>query len=167
MAFSRDFRKKTVLIDADLQKPGGDWFQNEGKLGLIGLLKGEATLESVMVGVPGCDLTVIPKGNLLNINPIEVLNRNKLEDILRQLKGYFDIILVDCPPILQVASTNVIAELMDANVMVVKAGETPRLLTTKAQTALEERNIIGVVFNNTSQLEIPLKYYYSYSYSNV
>jgi polysaccharide biosynthesis transport protein len=168
IALATDFRKRTVLIDTDFGRPGEEWLSNEKGMGLVEVLKGEISLESVLVRLPSYNITILPKGDLSKINPMEILGTPKLSEAIGQLKQQFDYVLMDCPPVLQLASTNLVTEVSDAVVMVVKADETPRTLVLKAAEAIGDyKKVMGIVFNNVNQSEIPKKYYYSYSYTHV
>ena len=154
-----------MLICTNRASTGGG--AKNGKKGLVEVLSGEVPLESALVGVRSHSLTILPKGNVLKANIIDLVSNNTLADLMRQLKGYYDYVLVDCPPLLQVASTGLIMELMDGIVFVIRADETPRSLVLKAGETLEEEKIIGIVFNGIKESEMPKKYYYTHTYSNV
>jgi polysaccharide chain length determinant protein (PEP-CTERM system associated) len=168
VAFGLDFKKKTLLIDADLHKVGSAWINKEGP-GLTEVLAGKAGLESALIGIPSYNLTVLPKGNIGKVNPVEILGTEGFQNFLEQVKGFFEFIVVDCPPVLQVASTNLVVESLDTMLMVVKADHTPRALVLKAEAAIHNQNIMGIVFNHASQSELPSKYYYytTSTYSHV
>jgi succinoglycan biosynthesis transport protein ExoP len=167
VAFGLDFRKKTLLIDADLHRPGPSWIVGE-KTGLANVLSGKADLSSALIGIPSYNLTILPKGEISRINPVEILGTNGIQSILDQVRDYYDFIIVDCPPVLQVASTNLVIESLDAILMVVRANATPRALVLKAEGAVQNQNIAGIVFNHADQSEMPSKYYYySTTYSHV
>ena len=169
LALGHDFKKKVLLIEADLERPGSEMLaRNIHDSGLVDVLTGRASLQSVLVPFSSYNLTILPKGNLSGKRPMEVLETNKLQKIVRQLGEWFDYILLDCPPVLHVASTHLMTEILETIILVVRADETPRSIVLKATEAMDDREkIAGIVFNDVRQLEIPKKYYYSYSQSHV
>ena len=94
---------RTLLMDADLRKPGVGRLLNmtDGKYaGLSSYLAGVSSLELVTVPHPAIpNLVVIPTGPLPP-NPADLLSSNRLADALRQLRARHKFIVIDSPPIM-------------------------------------------------------------------
>ncbi|MEM8883559.1 MAG: AAA family ATPase [Planctomycetota bacterium] len=83
------------------------------------------------------------------ISPVHigVLVLNAIED--------WDIVLLDCPPLLPVADTHVIGEVVDKALMVVRAGSTPREMIDQAIDEFGRDKFLGAVLNRARPQDIP------------
>lgn len=83
-------------------------------------------------------------------NPVELLNSQKMEVLLEDLKKYYDVILVDAPPILPVADSIVLSKKVDGVFLVYKVGKVPRnsLRLSKERLEAVSANVMGVVLND-------------------
>ena len=93
---------KTVLVDADLRKPGIGRLLNlaSGKYaGLSSYLAGASSLDLVSVPHPAIpNLVAIPTGPLPP-NPADLLSSHRLADAIAELRTKFKFVIVDSPPI--------------------------------------------------------------------
>jgi len=74
--------------------------------------------------------------------------------VLRALDE-FDIVLLDCPPLLPVADTHVIGEVVDKALLVVRAGSTPRDMIDQAIDEFGRDKFLGAVLNRARPQDIP------------
>ena len=96
------------------------------------------------VGYPPAGLDGPP---LLSPVHIGILVLNAIEN--------FDMVLLDCPPLLPVADTHVLREVVDAALMVVKAGSTPRDMIDQAIDDFGREKFLGAVLNCAKPKDIP------------
>ncbi len=118
-----------------------------------------------ILNVPGLDkFNFIPYGHRPP-NPAELLSSPKMDTLIRELKEYFDIILVDGPPILPVADSIVLSTKVDGVILVYKVGRTPRNSLRLGKERLEtvHANILGIALNDIRP-EITGASYSSYIY---
>src|SRR5208283_2609498 len=94
---------KTVLVDADLRKPGIGRLLNLGTgkyAGLSSYLAGVSSLELVTVPHPVIpNLAAIPTGPLPP-NPADLLSSHKMSDAIAELRTKYKFIVIDSPPIM-------------------------------------------------------------------
>lgn len=158
---------RTLLVDTDMRKPGVHrQFQLSNRRGLSTLLRGQCVLEQVLNDIPGTpNLTVLPGGPMPS-SPAQLLHMG-LEDLLAQLRGRFDRIILDCPPVLGFADSLAPANLADGCILVVQAGTTERQLVSGAIRQLKSARtaLLGVVLNNLSQKHGAYYSYYSHYYT--
>jgi capsular exopolysaccharide synthesis family protein len=158
---------RTLLIDADLRKPGVARLLNmtDGKYaGLSSYLAGVSSLESVAVPHPVIpNLVAIPTGPLPP-NPADLLSSHKLTDALRELRGQYKFIVIDSPPIMAATDAVILSVQTDGVLLVVRSGETPKEAFTRARDLLTsvKCHLLGVVLNAVDS-SAP-DYYYSYRY---
>jgi Mrp family chromosome partitioning ATPase len=74
--------------------------------------------------------------------------------VLRALEEY-DMVLLDCPPLLPVADTHVIGEVVDKALLVVRAGVTPRDMVDQAVEEFGRDKFLAAVLNRTRPQDIP------------
>jgi Mrp family chromosome partitioning ATPase len=101
-------------------------------------------------------------------NPTELLSSERLVELIAELRGYFDFILIDSPPVLPFADARLLANHADAVVMVVRAGMAQYETVGKAIEALPAAKMFGVVLNDAENFEEAgyYDYYYGYAHQN-
>lgn len=144
--------QRVLLVDADLRRAklsGQLAAQRAG--GLATVLAGRQSPESAILhdrSTNLCFLPAKPSGPATSFNP-EVLAAPVFGETLDRLRGYFDVIVVDTPPILPVIDTQFIADHADQIVFVMTWRKTPRALAKKAVQALGDNRdrIVGAIVN--------------------
>ncbi len=157
----------TLLIDADLRKPGvGRLLKlGDGKhAGLSSYLAGVSSLDLVTVPHPAIpNLAVIPTGPLPP-NPADLLSSQKLADAIAELRQKYKFIVIDSPPIMAATDAVILSVQVDGVLLVVRSGETPKEAFTRTRELLSsvKCRLLGVVLNAVDS-SAP-DYYYSYRY---
>jgi polysaccharide biosynthesis transport protein len=158
---------KTVLVDADLRKPGVGRLLNLGSgkyAGLSSYLAGVSTLDLVTVPHPAIpNLAAIPTGPLPP-NPADLLSSHKMSDAIAELRKKYKFIVIDSPPIMAATDAVILSVQADGVLLVVRSGETPKEAFTRTRDLLTSVNsrLLGVVLNAVDA-SAP-DYYYSYRY---
>ncbi|HLZ12618.1 MAG TPA: polysaccharide biosynthesis tyrosine autokinase [Candidatus Acidoferrum sp.] len=158
---------RTLLMDADLRKPGVGRLLNmtDGKYaGLSSYLAGVSSLDLVIVPHPLIpNLAAIPTGPLPP-NPADLLSSHKLADAIAELRGKFKFIVIDSPPIMAATDAVILSVQVDGVLLVVRSGETPKEAFTRTRDLLTsvKCRMLGVVLNAVDA-SAP-DYYYSYRY---
>ncbi len=156
--------KRVLSIDGDLRRPSVHRiFSLSNNTGLSEYLQGHGDWHSVIrpSGVPG--LHVIVSGSR-PVNPAELLSSQRMQELLRHAITQYDVVVVDSPTLLHMADSRLLASYVEAVVLVVKSGDTPKKLVKEAFANLRSvsARVVGVVLNcvNLRNQE------YSSSYSN-
>ncbi len=158
---------KTVLVDADLRKPGVGRLLNMGTgkyAGLSSYLAGVSSLDLVTVPHPTIpNLAAIPTGPLPP-NPADLLSSHKLTEAISELRKKFKFIVIDSPPIMAATDAVILSVQTDGVLLVVRSGETPKEAFTRTRDLLisVKCHLLGVVLNAVDS-SAP-DYYYSYRY---
>jgi succinoglycan biosynthesis transport protein ExoP len=158
---------KTVLIDADLRKPGVGRVLNLGSgkyAGLSSYLAGASTLDQVTIPHPSIpNLAAIPTGPLPP-NPADLLSSHKLAEAIAELRTKFKFVVIDSPPIMAATDAVILSVQTDGVLLVVRSGETPKEAFTRTRDLLVsvKSRLLGVVLNAVDA-SAP-DYYYSYRY---
>lgn len=143
---------RVLLIDCDLRRPKlARLLQKSARAGLSNLLLdpsllGEATLPS---GTPLLD--IILSGDIPP-NPSELLGSARMSALLAQLRGKYDYILLDTPPVNMVTDAVVLAPKSDGVLFVVRAGQTERGPVAHAvgQLGYAQAKILGFVLDDVA-----------------
>jgi capsular exopolysaccharide synthesis family protein len=158
---------KTVLVDADLRKPGVGRLLNLGSskyAGFSSYLAGVSSLDLVTVPHPDIpNLAAIPTGPLPP-NPADLLSSNKLAEAIAELRTKFKFVVIDSPPVMAATDAVILSVQTDGVLLVVRSGETPKEAFTRTRDLLVsvKCHILGVVLNAVDS-SAP-DYYYSYRY---
>lgn len=122
--------KKTLLIDADMRRPGLTALLNaKGHSGLSDVLVSKTNLHESGVqqirsmGVEGLDF--LPAGSR-RPDSAELLASNRLVDLLAWAESRYDQILIDSPPGLAASDASMIGRLVDGLVLVMQPNKTQR-----------------------------------------
>jgi exopolysaccharide transport family protein len=156
---------RVLLIDADLRRPSIHKTLGMGpRTGLSNVLTGNATIQQATVRssiLPS--LFVLPAGTPPP-NPAELLASANMKDVLAELRGEYDHIVVDTPPTLSVTDAVVMSTRADAVVLVIRSGQTTKQALRRARDLLMQVNarVCGVLLNAVD-LNSP-EYYYYYEY---
>jgi polysaccharide biosynthesis transport protein len=158
---------RTLLVDADLRKPGIRRALNlEGgpEAGLSSYLAGVAAIEDASMAYPLIDnLTVMPTGPVPP-NPADLLSSHRMLDAIGALRKRFKFIVIDSPPIMAATDAVILSSLTDGVILVVRSGETPKEAFTRCRDLLVavKARLLGVVLNAVDATG--QNYYYSYRY---
>lgn len=168
-------KRRTLLIDADIRRPKlHQLFDRPLEPGLIQVLfHGESTPEVFQTPLDE-NLYVMPAGGLLATQergehatlveePSEMLGSKRMRDVLETLRGQFDIIIIDSPPVLAATDAVLLSTQADATMLVASAGSTKEGDLDHSLERLGDvgAQVIGILLN---QFDISMAYGYKYSY---
>lgn len=164
---------RTVLVDVDLRRPrqqalfGTD--QKKGK-GLTDVLASQCRLADALHPSGLENLTLLLAGSQAP-NPAELLNTQRIKDVIAVLRKHFDRVILDTAPLLPVSDTRLIANVADTCILVAGAEKTPKGAILRALELLgwdrdnpAASRLGGCVLNGTIESRRNLGYNYSYGY---
>jgi capsular exopolysaccharide synthesis family protein len=129
--------RRTLLIDGDLRHAQiHQVFGLEREPGLAEVLRGEADLESVVQSTPVSRLWTLPAGRL-DDHTLQALAQDDVGPLIAQLRGQYDFVVIDTPPVLPFADTLMLARHVDAAVLAVRCGTSRVPLVQAADAALK------------------------------
>jgi succinoglycan biosynthesis transport protein ExoP len=145
--------KHVTLVDADLRRPGVHrFFELDNHVGLMDVFNGRLTLDNVTHSWNGIgEVSVITTGNLPS-NPTEILDSEKMVQLLASLKAKRDIVILDSAPSI-VADAQVLAAKVDGVIVVVRPGSTKwgEVRATLEQLQRAKARVLGIVFSRIPQ----------------
>lgn len=170
MAVARDlanFGKSVVLIDADMRRPTlRRRLGLKEEAGLADLLTGQAVLDEVLRQADSSTLRFITAGPKPP-QPSILLGGPQLERLLKDLGARFDAVVIDCPPMLGLADSAVLAARSEGVLFVIDGSRAQRRTTRSAidRLKLVRARLLGAVLTKFDPTKAGDEYeYYGYSY---
>jgi capsular exopolysaccharide synthesis family protein len=155
--------KKVILVDCDLRRPSlNQIFNARGAPGFTDMMRDDALMSKPpLQDTAVANLRLLASGTIPP-NPSELLASRRMSEVIAALQALADMVLFDAPPVVAVTDAAVLANKVDAVLLVVSAGKTKREHAKKAKALLEKVNahLIGTVLNNVKG-ETGLYQYYS------
>lgn len=151
--------RTTLLVDGDLRKgSAAKMLRVPGKPGMVDVLRGELTLQSVIQPTVYPNLFFLPAGKA-NMNEIgTLLSRMEREDIFTDVRRRYDYVLVDTPPINVAADAGVLGQSIGDALLIVRMNKTRTESVEKAIRLLHAANV------NLSGLVLTHRKYYIPNY---
>lgn len=158
--------QKIILLDLDLRKPKGHRvFNSANKDGLTDYLSGKVSYEKLIKHSEEVGIDYIVTGEKTTA-VVNVLEAQKLTDLILKLRESYDYVLLDAPPVLAVSDALYIAKHADGVIFVVAQNNAKKTLVREAIQTLKSSNvhIIGTVLTQVSLKSGEYGYGYDYSY---
>jgi polysaccharide biosynthesis transport protein len=154
--------RRVMLIDADMRRSAlQKYFPQQGSQ-LSSYLAGQGNWQDMTYHTAVKGLYVLLCGSL-PVNPAELLSSDRMRALLHEARKEYDFVILDSPPLLNVADARILASAADATILVIKSGDTPRQVVQYAQSQARAAgaNLMGVVVNNSRSNGDS---YYTYNY---
>ncbi len=161
LVLANHMRKRVLLIDGDMRRPVQHTvFGIEKDTGLAELLGGKADVKPRRTHLDNLDF--LPAGRTGD-NPSMLLGEDRIREVFTDLKHEYDLIVLDCPPVVPVSDPLQFVDVVDGALYMVMAGQTSRDIAQRGIEILKSvgTNILGVVANNLAEV---LPYYYDSKY---
>ena len=158
---ARDFGKRVLVLDCDFVFPELSYFcETQPKYGLVDCFRSNIPMEEAMASFTEAPCWIMPTGEI-GPDSTELLKTGPLERVLTQLREKFDYILINAPPILPVATMNVLERHTDLVLLVVRANLTSQQDVKRALNSLRASNPIHVVLNSVPANSLPYNMEYA------
>jgi capsular exopolysaccharide synthesis family protein len=158
---------KVVLIDSDMRRPSlAGVLEMPLAPGLSNLLIDE-NVDAIHSSVVHENLSVLLSGDIPP-NPSELVVSDKMKALIEKLRGLYDYVVVDLPPVNLVSDPIMMSRHLDGMIVIVRHGYTRRRDVNDAVRSLKLVNakILGFVYNGakTGKKRYRKSNYYHYSY---
>jgi len=148
--------KKVLLIDADLRKPNiHHYFKLTNVNGLTQVLNKQSQFYNSIVLTDIDSLWVLPSGPIPP-KPTQLLGSTSMNEVLTAATQNFDITILDAPPVLSVTDAQILGNICDGTLLVVKSHTVDKESLKKAKDLLDKTkiNITGIVLNGSDQKQL-------------
>jgi capsular exopolysaccharide synthesis family protein len=156
--------QRVAVIDADLRKPSlHKLFDLPQRVGTTTVLLDQADVEDALQ-YPGPDLPAVLTAGQLPPNPSELLGSRRMADLVARLRASYNVVLIDCAPLLPVTDPMVVSQFADGVLLVTRSGKTTRDQATavRAVCAKAGARVFGTVLNATPVTEGDQPSHYAY-----
>lgn len=152
---SRDFGRRVLVLDCDFVYPELRAFlESPVRYGLIDCLRSDIPVQQAMSAFTDVPCWVMPAGESV-ADSNDLLRAGQLSRVLSQLREEFDYILINAPPILPVATMNVLESHCDFLLLVVRANLTSKQAVKQAIGSLRADRPIHVILNGVTSNSLP------------
>ncbi len=158
---------KVALIDGDMRRPSlGKAFNIRGTPGLRDFLRGkldpsDVTRVGMLRETAFPNLFVLPAGEG-DEDSVELLNSQRMPELLAALAKQFDVVLIDSPPALHMVDTRIMARECDGVILVVRAGVTTLDEAANARDLFDRDGVhlVGTILNDFNPYAQGYGHYY-------
>jgi tyrosine-protein kinase Etk/Wzc len=155
--------ERIILVDTDLRRASiGSYLGISKSGGLTDLLIGQVEKPEIF---KFNNIDVISSGTLPP-NPSELLDSNRMRELIKKWEEDYDLVILDSPPLLTVSDSSILANEVEETLIVVSYGETTRNMITQTAELLKRLSIktLGFVMN---KVHFSREYgYYHYYYKD-
>nr|WP_241393482.1 MULTISPECIES: CpsD/CapB family tyrosine-protein kinase [Clostridium] len=147
LAFS-EVSKNVIIVDCNLRNPTLHKIFNISNMqGLSDVFVGREKVENVIREYCN-NISVLPWGKVL-INSSEILESNKIDEVLEHLKSNYDLVIIDTAAIQNFTDTHLLSSKVDGNIFVVKEDKTRIEEVIDSKKILDKvgAKVIGTVLN--------------------
>jgi capsular exopolysaccharide synthesis family protein len=149
-----DSGRKVLLVDCDLRNPGlTRRLTPNARRGLLDALSG-AALEDLVWCDPATGMHLLPAPPLSAhaTHPSGALSSAAMQKLLESARAAYQLVILDFPPIVQVADVKAASHLIDSFILVIEWGRTPQstVLDALDTAPLVADKLIGAVLNKAN-----------------
>ena len=166
-----EINQRVLVIDADMRRPRlHGVFNVDNSLGLSNLLMEPtpltaAQLEEACAPTQVSRLFVLPSGSS-RTHASSLLHSQRLSELLKLAREQFDTVIIDTPPMVNIADARMLARHADALILIVRSGSTTRDAAQLAKVRFAEDGtpVLGTILNFWNP-KTPGYAYYKYYYA--
>ena len=159
--------RKVLAIDGDLRHASLSKLVGSPKKGLADYLSGaDIDVDSIIVTPEGYEnLSILPVGTIPP-NPSELVGSEKFASLVKGLSSKYDYVFIDCPPHNVVADTQIISEVADRTIFVVRAGLLDKTMIPELEELYQKGTLknLSILLNATEMVSGKRGYGYRYGY---
>ncbi len=159
-------KKKVIILNLDMRKPLlHKRFNLKNNVGMSTLLSGHNTLPETIQHTAYDNLDIISSGPVPP-NPSELIQDDRMEEILEMLKKVYNVIILDTPPVGLITDAQTLMRLSDATIYVLRASESKKGFFQHIEKLSKNKYIRGfsVVLNDVDMKKYGHSYGYGYGY---
>jgi Mrp family chromosome partitioning ATPase len=119
------------------------------------LANGELRLHAYPTDRPNVFIMPVGKIDLSHVGGVPLMDPPRVQALVQRALQEFDLVVLDCPPLLPVADTHVIAEVADRALLVVRANSTPKQIVEQALKEFDRQKLFAAILNRAQPQFIP------------
>jgi protein-tyrosine kinase len=169
IAIAKGEDHQVLLVDCDLRKPSlHELFKYPPSRGVSEIIQGKAQISECLIKTPIENLIILPAAKEPPANPSELLESKKTSSLIKELakrEGEW-FVIIDTPPIQATVDPKILADVVEAIIVVTRYRYTRDAEYKMALEALPKEKIVGTVLNALDVLPVKKYKYSKYKYYN-
>lgn len=144
--------KRVLLIEGDIRRRTlNEYFPEMPQSGVVSVLAGDRSFEDCVHRPANFGADVLA-GEKTAVNAADLFSSDKFKDFVKQMRGRYDAIIIDTPPVLVVPDARIIAQSADAILFTVQWDSTSRTQVEEALRMFENSNqrVTGLILSQIS-----------------
>jgi polysaccharide biosynthesis transport protein len=118
--------KKVLIVDTDMRKPTiHSIFKLRSDIGVTSVLAGDMPLDQAIQKTDAESLDVLTCGPIPP-NPAELLESQRFQGLIEELKTRYDVVLFDAPPVIAVTDASILAAKLDGLILLMGVNKVTR-----------------------------------------
>ena len=146
--------KHVIIIDLDLRKASSSTLVGSPSQGVADYLseRVDDLDRLILKGKISPNLDFLPVGTIPP-NPTELLFSSRFEELITKLRGIYDLVVIDCPPVEIVADATIVNKLCDMTVYVIRSGVMERSMLSEVEKYYTDKRFknMSVILNGTNK----------------
>jgi len=165
--------RRVLVVDADIRRPclhklfgwANTWGLSDLLQERISILEYPGETLARKTDIPNLSILVSGRGTG---SVASLLHSPRLHELLKRLKQEFDVVLIDSPPMLQLADSRVLARAADGVILVIRSGKTRQDVAAASVQRFHSdgARVLGTILNDWNPRASSQSHYYNYSYSS-
>ena len=166
--------RRVVVVDADLRRPrqhkvfgqANSWGLSEVLQDSVPVLEYPSETLARRTHIPNLNIVVSGGGTG---KAASLLHSPRLPELLKRLRQEYDVVLIDSPPMMQLADSRVLGRLADGVVLVIRSGKTHQKLALASVQRFHSdgTRVLGTILNDWNPKTASQSPYYNYSYASL
>lgn len=149
LSYAQLKQERVLIVDADLRTRGlTQLLGATSASGLAEVLSGKAQFEDAVLATELPNFYALSAG-ILSVSPPELFSGERWKEFIGWASECFKVVLIDSPPLLPLSDAELIAAACDGVLLVVRARSTQREQIQRSCNHIDNRKLIGLIFNAT------------------
>ena len=155
--------QRILVVEGDLRLPRfASLLDLPQRPGLAQVLCGSCDLSRAVRRLGGSNMSILPAGPPAKEQAVRLLSSSAARNLIKRLRSKYDHVIVDTPPVVELADAGILGALSDEVILVVKMQRTPRPLIEQAIRVLANYNAPVAGLIATGEANKHHGYYHQY-----
>ncbi|MEO0587590.1 MAG: polysaccharide biosynthesis tyrosine autokinase, partial [Planctomycetota bacterium] len=170
LTFAELRNRRTIVLECDLRLPTfAKLLDVPPRNGITDFLRGKAEFDEITHAVGDTGLTLCCAGSRADTDAVQLLHSQKMGNLLQRLRDEYDHIIIDTPPVVELADAGILGAQSDEVLLVSRMNRTPRTMIEQAISTLQSYHapVSGMIATDqqrTRRRHYQYRYGYRYRY---
>jgi len=166
LALSLEKNNKVLFVEADIRRPSvlNSFYKFDQEIfGLGEIISSNTNFKETIFTVPGTKLEIITSG-AKRFDMSDIVSKEQIKKFFDVLKGEYDYLIIDSPPVQPVSDTLILTQAADYNFFIIRSDSSKTLAFMSSMKKIQNvgAKIDGIIIND---LDTSKDSYYNYNYN--